>query len=183
MTTFSAELLGTNLIVWDASEGSQLYGNGYYGKPVGIAKPKTAEFDVPLILDLIEGLYLLHAGTIEVSDSSGKKIGVRTLRNHARKTYHNFDLNYLVYTDLRKNGYIVLPGVKFGCTYAVYERGPGIDHAPFLVSIKDLDEEITSTDVVRAGRLATTVRKRFIIALPNLRTKNIRYLMFDWFKA
>jgi tRNA-intron endonuclease len=183
MTACSAELLGTNLIVWDASEGSKLYGAGYYGKPVGIAKPKSAEFDVPLILDLIEGFYLVTAGKIEVSDQNGKKIGVRTFRNHARKTYHNFDLNYLVYTNLRKSGYVVLPGIKFGCTYAVYERGPGIDHAPFLVSIKDPDEEITSTDVVRAGRLATTVRKRFIIALPNLKTKKVRYLMFDWFKA
>ncbi|UCH37584.1 MAG: tRNA-intron lyase [Candidatus Bathyarchaeota archaeon] len=183
MTTFSAELLGTNLIVWDTSKGSQLYGDGYFGKPVGIAKPKTAEFDVPLVLDLIEGLYLLNNETITVSDSNGKKIGVRALRAYARKTYHNFDLNYVVYTDLRKNGYIVLPGIKFGCTYAVYERGPGIDHAPFLVSIKASKEEITSTDVVRAGRLATTVRKRFIIALPNLKTKNVHYLMFDWFKA
>ena len=78
---------------------------------------------------------------------------------------------------------MVLPGIKFGCTYAVYEKGPGIDHAPYLVSVKGTDEDITSTDIVRAGRLASTVRKRFIIAIPNQKTKNIRYLMFDWFKA
>jgi tRNA splicing endonuclease len=36
---------------------------------------------------------------------------------------------------------------------------------------------------VKAGRLATTVRKRFIIAVPDLTTKKTRYLIFKWFKA
>jgi tRNA splicing endonuclease len=36
---------------------------------------------------------------------------------------------------------------------------------------------------VKAGRLATTVRKRFIIAVPDLVEKTTKYLMFKWFKA
>jgi len=184
MAKFSAELLGNNLILWDAEEGSKLYQDGYYGKPVGIAKPKAAKFDVPVTLDLIEGLYLIENKIIEVFQKLKKtKVGVRKFRNYARKTYRDFDLNYLVYKDLRDHGYIVLPGIKFGCTYAVYERGPGIDHAPYLVSVRNSDEYITSTDIVRAGRLATTVKKRFIMAIPNLRTKKIQYMIFNWFKA
>jgi len=184
MAKFSSELSGSNLIVWDAGEGSKLYGDGFYGKPVGITKPRSTEFDVPLVLDLIEGLYLLEKRIIEVYQGLDKtKIGVRKLRSYAKNIYKNFDLNYIVYKDLRENHYIVLPGIKFGCTYAIYERGPGIDHAPYLVSVTGPDEDITSTDIVRAGRLATTVRKRFIIAIPNLKMKNVQYLMFDWFKA
>lgn len=184
MDKFSAELFGNNLIIWDTEKGSKLYRNGYYGKPVGIAKLKSTEFDVPLTLDLIEGLHLLENKIIEVYQEPKKtKVGVRKLRSYARKIYQNFDLNYRVYKDLRQNDYIVLPGIKFGCTYAIYEKGPGIDHAPFLISVKDSNEEISSTDIVRAGRLATTVRKRFIMAIPNSRTKNIQYLMFDWFRA
>lgn len=182
--TISAELLGSNLVVWNSKEGSKLYGSGFYGKPVGIAKPKSTEFDVPLVLDLIEGLYLMEKDQIEVYQGLDRvKIGVRKLRNYARKIYNNFDLNYVVYKDLRSSDYVVLPGIKFGCTYAVYERGPGIDHAPYLVSVKEPDWDITSTDIVRAGRLATTVRKRFIIATPNSSEKGILYLMFDWFRA
>ncbi|MFH0896658.1 MAG: tRNA-intron lyase [Candidatus Bathyarchaeota archaeon] len=184
MAKFSAELFGSNLIVWDVEEGSKLYGAGFYGKPVGIAKPKSAEFDVPLILDLIEGLYLLEKGTIQVYQKPEKaKISGRKLREHARQIYKDFDLNYAVYNDLRQNSFIVLPGIKFGCTYAVYEKGPGMDHAPYMVSVKGSSEDITSTDIVRAGRLATTVRKRFIIAVPNIKTRGVRYLMFDWFRA
>ena len=108
---------------------------------------------------------------------------MKRFTSYAQKAYGRFNLNYMVYKDLRKNGYIVLPGIKFGCEYAVYERGPGIDHAPYMVSVRASGENITSTDIVRAGRLATSVRKRFIIAIPNLKTEKVEYLIFKWFKA
>lgn len=152
MGKVTAELLGNNLVVWDPEEGSKLYQSGFFGKPVGIAKPKSSEFNVPSALDLIEGLYLLEKGVIQVCQHK-TKIGVRKLRSYAQKTYQDFDLNYSVYKDLRQNNYVVLPGIKFGCTYAVYEKGPGIDHAPYLVSVKGSDEDVTSTDVVRAEDL------------------------------
>ena len=110
-------------------------------------------------------------------------MSVKSFRSFARKVYADFDLDYLVYKDLREHGYVVLPGIKFGCEYAVYERGPGIDHAPYMVSVRKQGEDITSTDIVRAGRLATSVRKRFIIAVPNPVTGLVQYHMFKWFKA
>jgi tRNA-intron endonuclease len=42
---------------------------------------------------------------------------------------------------------------------------------------------MTATEIVKAGRLATTVRKRFIIAVPDLGKGKIRYLIFKWFRA
>ena len=44
-------------------------------------------------------------------------------------------------------------------------------------------EQVTATEIVKAGRLATTVRKRFIIAVPDSEKNRIRYLIFKWFKA
>ena len=58
MQKIKVELIENFLVVWDSKEGSELYKTAYYGKPVGIPKPKIPEFDVPLILDLMEGLYL-----------------------------------------------------------------------------------------------------------------------------
>jgi tRNA-intron endonuclease len=52
-----------------------------------------------------------------------------------------------------------------------------------MVSVKKMEDEVTATDIVKAGRLATTVRKRFIMAIPNQKTKKIPYLIFKWFKA
>ena len=180
----SVEFVENFLIVWNPKEGSELYRKGFYGKPLGIAKPKVPEFKVPLILDLMEGLYLAEKGIISVYEwAEKKKVRLKTLRQRARKLYEEFDEKYAVYSDLRDSGLVVTPGIKFGCDFAVYKHGPGIEHAPYMVSVKKAKSEITATEIVKAGRLATTVRKRFIIAVPDLEKERIRYLIFKWFKA
>src|SRR6266568_3151000 len=56
-----SELIGTRLIIWDYKSGLGIYRSGFFGKPVGIPKPKPdQDFEVPLLLDLMEGLYLLE---------------------------------------------------------------------------------------------------------------------------
>jgi len=179
------ELLDNFLIVWNPEEGSNLFKMGYYGKPIGIAKPKIPEFDVPLILDLMEGVYLVETKKINVfyGGHEHKRVSFSKLRKKAKKLYENFDAKYTVYRDLRGQKLIVTPGMKFGCDFAVYQHGPGIDHAPYMITVRKASDEITATDVVKAGRLATTVRKRFIVAIPDLEAENIRYLIFKWFKA
>jgi tRNA-intron endonuclease len=178
------EFIENFLVVWNPKDGSELYKMGYYGKPMGIPKPKIAEFDVPLILDLMEGLYLAEKEIITAYEGPSKaKVSLKKLRKRARKLYEEFDLKYQVYRDLRDMGLIVTPGIKYGCDFAVYKQGPGIDHAPYMVSVKKPTDEVTATEIVKAGRLATTVRKRFIIAVPNPESNIIQYLIFKWFKA
>lgn len=179
-----AELIGTRLIVWNAKNGLDVYRSGFFGKPVGIPKPKPdQDFDVPLLLDLMEGLYLLEHHRIAVIDGRTRKpVGRAVLLRAARETYRGFSPAYQIYKDLRNKGYIVTPGIKFGADFAVYEHGPGIDHAPFIVSVENPDSVMGPFEVVRAGRLATTVRKQFIIAIPEPKNE-IRYLVFSWFKA
>jgi len=178
------ELIENFLVVWDSAEGSELYKRGFYGKPLGIPKPKIPEFNVPLILDLMEGLYLAEKEIIAVYEGLEKrKVNLKKLHQKTKKLYEDFNEKYAVYRDLRDSGLIVTPGIKFGCDFAVYKHGPGVEHAPYMVSVKSARSKITATEIVKAGRLATTVRKRFIIAVPNLEKEKIRYLMFKWFKA
>ena len=178
------ELLENFLVVWNPAEGSQLYKNGYYGKPLGIAKPKIPEFTVPLILDLMEGLYLMEKGNVAIVDGPTKrKVGLAKLKQKARQLYEDFNEKYTVYKDLRESGLVVTPGIKFGCDFAVYKYGPGVEHAPYMLSVKSASSDISATEIVKAGRLATTVRKRFIIAVPGLGNDKVKYLIFKWFKA
>jgi len=178
------EFIENFLVVWNSADGSELYRTGFYGKPLGIPKPKTPGFNVPLVLDLMEGLYLAEKGKMSVYEGSEKKkVSLRKLREKARQLYEEFDEKYAVYRDLRDSGLVVVPGIKFGCDFAVYKHGPGIEHAPYMVSVKKAKSEITATEIVKTGRLATTVRKRFIVAVPDLEKEKIRYLMFRWFKA
>src|SRR4030042_2391986 len=184
MAKVKVELIENFLVVWDPAEGSQLYKTGFYGKPLGIPKPKIPEFNVPLLLDLMEGLYLVEKGKITIYEGSAKrKVGLKKLQQKVKQLYDEFEEKYAVYRDLRDSGLILTPGIKFGCDFAVYKYGPGVEHAPYMVSVKKAESTITATEIVKTGRLATTVRKRFIIAVPGLEKDRVEYLIFKWFKA
>ncbi len=210
------ELIENRIVVWSIEHARQLFRNGFYGKPLGIPKPKGDDFNAPLILDLIEGYYLAKQGLLEIYTS--KKIGTNSKRSIAkskndsnsntnishsniardqdsrivslkemtsicRREYAHFDSKYIVFAALRDKGYVVTPGIKFGCDFAVYEHGPGIDHAPYLVQVVNPSDMLTATMVVLYGRLATTVRKQFILAVVRAKEKNVVFLAFDWWRA
>ena len=175
------EIIENRIIVWDIQESRDLFRNGYFGKPIGIPKPNPDEINVPLILDLMEGCYLLEISKIKIYRDK-KKVSLEELVKICREEYHNFDKKYLVYKDFREKEYVVNPGIKFGCDFAVYNRGPGIDHAPYLVQVYNKNDSISSTGIVLAGRLASSVKKQFILAIPSGKS-SVDYLALDWWKA
>ena len=181
--SIKGRLVGNRIVIWDLNDSRELYGSGYYGKPIGVPKPKGIEFDVPLVLDLIEGCYLTEKGRLRISLTDGKAISQAEIKKICKKQYVDFDAKYLVFSDLRGKGYVVAPGIKFGCDFAVYERGPGIDHAPYLVQVFRATDELTATGMVLAGRLATTVKKQFILAVPKVAEKEVDYIGLDWWRA
>lgn len=180
MKRILGELVENRVIVWNVEDSRELYGEGFYGKPLGIAKPKGKDFDVPLILDLIEAYYLAKNGQLTVL-KSGRKVRLEQLKEKCMYEYDGFKEKFSVYMHLRDLGYVVTPGIKFGCDFAVYKHGPGIDHAPYLIQVMKPDDDITATYMVLSGRLATTVRKQFLIA--SVKRKGISYLAFDWWRA
>ena len=176
-----SELIENRIIVWDIEDSKKLFSQGYYGKPIGIPKPKPEEINVPLILDLIEGFYLFEKKKITIYKTKNK-VTKQEMLKICRNEYHNFDEKYLVYKNFRDKGYIVNPGIKFGCDFAIYQKGPGIDHAPYLVQVYNRRDSIATTGIVLAGRLASTVRKQFILAISNGKDK-VDYLALDWWRA
>ena len=86
MMPFTGQIIENRIFIHDLHQSRSLFGDGYYGKPLGISKPKNTDFDSPLVLDLIEGYYLnlnkkldvfKHNGTVVTSDEILKvcKIG------------------------------------------------------------------------------------------------------------
>ncbi len=172
-------LVDGRLVVWSTEDSRNLFNSDFYGKPLGNPKPKE-DFDEPLILDLIEGIYLLEKKAVTVR-SNKRKLTVAGLRKVAREKLESFDAKYSVYHDLRDKGFVVTPGLKYGCDFAVYEHGPGIDHAPYIIQVMSRDDQMSALDIVKAGRLASTVRKTFIAAIPD--RDGVEYLEFKWWKA
>jgi tRNA splicing endonuclease len=54
------------------------FNNGFFGKPLGNPKPKE-DFEEPLILDIVEGVYLLEKGKIIV-ESDSKILDIKKLK-------------------------------------------------------------------------------------------------------
>ena len=177
-----AELIENRLVVWDIEDSRKLFSSGFFGKPIGIPKPKPNEFDAPIILDLIEGYYLATKSEIQIFQD-GRRVAHERFLKLCRDEVFQFKEKLMVYTKLREAGFVVTPGVKFGADFAAYERGPGLDHAPYVVRVAIPSNKMTATDIVLAGRLATTVRKQFIIAVADAAKDEVSFVGFDWWRA
>ncbi|RLE82764.1 MAG: tRNA-intron lyase [Thermoprotei archaeon] len=181
MIKFKALLVGKRIVVPDKAQSRELYRGGFYGRFVSIRKVKDLSVEDVLEISLMEAVYLVERGVLEVYEGDNI-VTLDRLIELGREEYSNFDEAYKVYKDLRSKGYVVKSGIKFGATFAVYEYGPGIDHAPFLVYVYPYDKPIDPLEIVRAGRLSHSVRKKFVLATLTPKGE-IEYYSFQWFGA
>jgi len=177
-----ALIIGARAVVFDRRAATELFSKGFYGKPFGVRKPRPEEnVNTPLELSLLEALYLCEKGVLELIKDN-KVITCEELSVYASMLSPLFNEHYIVYKDLRERGYIVRSGMKFGADFAIYEKGPGYEHAPYLVTVMRLTDYIDPIEIVSAGRVSHSVRKRLIVALVDPLNKIIRYIMFKWVK-
>lgn len=174
------KFVNSRVIVFNPLYASYLYvKQKFFGSPLGINKPRLEYFSKPSELSLIEAYYLLEKERITIFDVLLKKfISIEEFYEIGKKIHYKFEEKYTIYKDLREKEYIPRPGLKFGADFVVYKKGPGLEHSPFIVHVLPHDSKITAIDMVRAGRLATSVRKKFVIANPLTNT----YYFFEWFK-
>ena len=174
------KLINLRVIVFNPVHASFLYVKyNFFGSPLGIAKPRLEFFNRPSELSLIEAYYLISRNKITILDvNTNRNLSPKEFYDIARRNHYKFEDKYVIYNDLREKGYIPRPGLKFGADFVVYKKGPGLEHSAFIVHVMPTDSRITAIDMVRAGRLATSVRKKFVIANPLTNS----YYFFEWFK-
>jgi tRNA-intron endonuclease len=174
------KFINSRVIVFNPLYASYLYvKKKFFGAPLGINKPRLEYFSKPSELSLIEAYYLLEKDKITIFDvKKNKYLGSNEFFEIGKQTHHKFEEKYAIYKDLREKNYVPRPGLKFGADFVVYKKGPGLEHSPFIVHVLPHDSKIGAIDMVRAGRLATSVRKKFVIANP----LTLNYYFFTWFK-
>lgn len=175
-----ATFINSRVIVFNPLYASYLYvKEKFFGAPLGISKPRLEYFSKPSELSLIEAYYLLEKGRISIYDAEDQKdLTMEGFKDKAVELHNKFKEKLKIYKDLRERGYVPRPGLKFGADFVVYKKGPGLEHSPFIVHVMPQNSKITAIDMVRAGRLATSVRKRFVLANPS----TVSYYFFEWFK-
>ncbi len=175
----SGVLIGDRVLVFE--NPGELHAKGFWGHPIGIAKPEPFKlYDSPLQLSLVEAIYLVSKGKMEVRDPGGNFLGIEELRRRFSQVRENSSIKERVHSYWRDLGYIPKAGSKYGVDYIVYEKGPGLEHAPYLCIAGPLDGSIKPVDLIRAGRLATSVRKELVVSLVS--GEGVLNYKVSWFK-
>ncbi len=155
------------VIVWDHEVGNAIYKAGFWGHFIGVAKPRHDQYyEKPLQLSLTEACYLAEKKKIKLY-----RVGTHSLVStkeiaelHAKSRVKGAE-KIVAYTYWRDRGYVVKPASKYGVDFMFYELGPGIDHGPYMCLVSTPDEMILPVELIRAGRIATSVRKTFVVTV------------------
>ena len=150
-----AVFLKNKILVFDEGFSRDLFEKEFFGKP----------FESGLQLSFVESLYLSDKGFLDVFLSDGKKLSKKQFIDIVRKTQPDIDLRFTVFKDLKKRGFIVKTGFKFGSHFRVYTKHPDVSHAEYLVHVVDKDFSGFWSEISRAVRLAHSVNKEIVFAI------------------
>jgi tRNA-intron endonuclease len=178
--TGEALLIGSKAVIFDVEFAKCLFAKGFFGKPVGVKKPKTTDIERPLELSLFEAAYLLEKGVILLSYSE-RNMSMDELEKYASRQVPNFKELYGTYKELRDAGFIVRSALKYGVDFAVYRQRPGIEHAPYLVKTLRYDERVDPGDLIGWGRVSHSVRKDLLLSIVYPSGERI-YITFKWLR-
>ena len=151
--------LAVDKVLTEVSDASrELYNQSRYGALLDSGKVQ---------LSLIEAMYLLEKGAIEIYSSKTKKFDAEHFSKKAKKLEPNFRVRYSVFKDIRNRGYIIKTALKFGADFRVYDRGvkPGEDHAKWIVYPVYEGSTLTWYEFAAKNRVAHSTRKRLLLAV------------------
>ena len=161
-------------VVDDNDKGRQIYEENWFGQ---YATYKVGERGSLNKLDIYETVFLIDSGTLQVSNFTRKQI-----IDTATERRSDFEKLYDVYSDWRSKGYVIKTGFKFGTHFRVYFPGArpvkAEDsewvHSKHVIHVFPRDTKLLISEWARAIRVAHSVRKTFILAIPGKsRKKNV----------
>lgn len=136
-----------------------------------------------ILYSLSEALYLIQEGKMELFDSKNKKLSKAEILKRFERLDKKFKTKYFVFKDLRKNGYIVKPALKFGAEFRVYEKGKGVgdSHSKWICFTVSENEPLTWQDFSAKNRIAHSIKKNLLIAVVD-DEGDVTYFEIKWIK-
>lgn len=159
-------LFENSVIVFDEKLKDDLFKKEFFGKPFGNG----------LRLSFVEVLYLNDEKILDIRNIKDNNISRKDFLKKIRDIDPLFDNRYKIYCDLKKRGFIVKTGFKFGTDFRCYTKKPDAIHAEYLVHIIDEKFNRTWSEISRAIRLAHSVNKEIIFAKIN--KNKVDYISF-----
>jgi tRNA-intron endonuclease len=153
-------------IVDEDDEGRDLYERFWFGQHGSYKAPERGRLNK---LDIYEALFLAEKGSL-----SPDNITRAEMLRQACKRRADFPSMYRVYKDWREKGYVIKTGFKFGTHFRVYFPGArpmkkddkNWTHSKHVIHVFPKDSKLLISEWARAIRVAHSVRKTFILAIP-----------------
>ena len=87
---------------------------------------------------------------------------------------------YAVFCNLWDKGYYITNGAKFGSDYLLYPGDPSSYHSQYIVKIMPSTELCSPNQFLAYGRLASAVKKTFVLAIVNQDDFSVKYNSISW---
>lgn len=146
-----------NRVVIIGPKNEEIHKQGYFGEFEGDR----------LILSDVEALFLVDKEKIIVIDENGRILSFKDLVYRLSEKNENLWLKYLLYSDLRRRGYIVKEGYGGDLEFRVYRRGATIGKEPAKYLVYGLVEgrTISISELRNISNRAKLSNKDLIIAV------------------
>ncbi len=163
--------VGSKVIVSDQGLASTLFNKGNFGTFV----------DGNLVLSIEEAVYLNQKKELKIYDTDGKELKFNELINLAKKRQKRFWIRYLVFSDLKNNGYLPKTAFKYGGDFRVYNKGsiPGKEHAEWILYCSDEHESLPLLNFSAMNRVAHSVRKKLLMGVVD-DEESVTYYEVNW---
>jgi tRNA-intron endonuclease len=149
-------------------------------------------------LGLPHGGALIEEGSFtedHLDDFIGTQLGNGLLVSPEEDSYLNEDIDensdpkQRIYLDLKRRGWLVRTGFKYGANFRVYTKRSPDEHSKLLVHHVEEGQEFTWEELSRPIRLAHSVRKKFLFAFfpvgisePHHSGEGPVYLEMEWIR-
>lgn len=157
----------------NSKEAFSLYSSSYFGEPSSGKIHYTPS----------ESLFLVENGKMKIMQNK-KEISSRKLLEILRKKDKKIDIKYTVFRDLRKKGYVVKAGLKFGAEFRVYEKGfsQKSAHSKWIVFTDEESKKISWNEFSARNRVAHSTKKKLLLAVVD-DENDITYYEINWIRT
>ena len=145
-----------NRVTSTSQEAFTLYEKSRFGEKIG-TKVEYAP---------VEALFLVNAKKMSVF-SGKKELGEGELIKRLKKGDKRIEVKLVVFSDLRRRGYIVKTALKFGADFRVYDKGikPSEEHARWILYAVRESEQLRWHDFSAKNRIAHSTKKNLLIGV------------------
>lgn len=150
-------ILVSEKVTSNTAEAQSVFATSRFGEKMG----------EKILYSLSEALFLVKDKKMDVYNSRGKKLLQKEILGKFERIDKKFKTKFIVFSDLRKKGYIVKTALKFGAEFRVYEKGKkiGKDHSKWLCFPVSENSTMTWQDFSAKNRVAHSTKKNLLIAV------------------